>query len=380
MKIVIAPDSYKGSLTALEVGKIMKQAILYEIIDAEIAVLPMADGGEGTLEALVFSTKGAKEEIEVTGPLGGKVRTHYGVLGDGASVVIEMAAIAGLPMVPKEKRNPMLTTTYGVGEAIVHALEKGYRQFKIGLGGSATNDGGLGMLQALGVQFLNEAGQPIIPIGASLAKIKSVNFDTLHKGVLSSQFEVASDVKNPLCGPTGASFIFGPQKGGTLEQLYMLDEAMFQYATLIEQCLDKEFKEIPGAGAAGGLGFAFLTIGGELRSGARIVAEALGLEDKIKKADWVITGEGQSDSQTLYGKVPFYVAKLAKKYNAPTILISGSLGEGVEQLYDYFLSCHSIVNGPMSLVEAMSNAEKLLTNKTRNIARLIMKVYQSKEI
>jgi glycerate kinase len=380
MKIVIAPDSYKGSLSALDVGKTMRQAISNEIIDAEIEVLPMADGGEGTLDALVFATNGAKEEIEVTGPLGDKVRTYYGVLGDEATAVIEMAAIAGLPMVPKEKRNPMLTTTYGIGEAIVHALEKGYRHFKIGLGGSATNDGGLGMLQALGVQFLNETGQAINPIGASLGEIKSVNFDTLHKAVLASQFEVASDVKNPLCGPTGASFIFGPQKGGTPEQLQMLDEAMLHYANLIEKCLNKVLKEIPGAGAAGGLGFAFLTIEGELKSGASIVGEALGLEEKIKKADWVITGEGQSDSQTLYGKVPFYVAKMAKKYNVPTILISGSLGEGIEQLYDYFLSCHSIVSGPMSLEKAMSHADKLLTRETRNVARLLMSSYKSNGI
>ncbi|MDQ0160978.1 glycerate kinase [Aeribacillus alveayuensis] len=371
MNIVIAPDSYKGSLSALEVGKTIKKAFLKEIPDATIDVIPMADGGEGTLETLVYSTNGKRIQINVTGPLGDPIESEYGVLGDGKTVVIEVAKIAGLPMIPPEKRNPMKTTTFGIGDAILRAANSGYRNFIIGLGGSATNDGGLGMLKALGVTFLDEDGNVVKPIGSSLLRVQSVDFSTINAIVKECHFRIASDVDNPLCGEQGATAVFGPQKGATPKQVEELDQALKNYANLIESDLGKQYQNMPGAGAAGGLGYSFLLIGGEIISGAEIVAEATGLVEKIKCANWVITGEGQSDYQTLYGKVPSFIAKTANKYKIPTILLSGGLGQGYEQLYDYFVSCHSITAGPISLEDCMENARELLFYQSRNIARLI---------
>ncbi|OZM56644.1 glycerate kinase [Lottiidibacillus patelloidae] len=371
MKIVIAPDSYKGSLTSLEVGTTMKEAFLKEVPGATIDVVPMADGGEGTLDTLLFATNGKRFHVEVTGPLGEPVETAYGVLGTSNTVVIETANIAGLPMVPSEIRNPMNTTSYGVGEAIIEAVKSGHRDFIIGLGGSATNDGGLGMLQALGVKFVDENEGEVSPFASSLSSIKKVDFSALNPIVKDCKFRIASDVNNPLCGEQGATAVFGPQKGATSKQVKELDFTLKQYAQLIEETLGIEHQSTPGAGAAGGLGFAFLLIGAEIISGSEIIAEATNVVEKIRHANWVITGEGQSDYQTLYGKVPAFIAKAGKRYNVPTILISGGLGDGYEKLYDYFVSCHSITAGPISLEACIKNAEILLFNQTRNIARLI---------
>ncbi len=371
MKIIIAPDSFKGSLSAKEVGLTIQEAFLKEIPGAEVEVLPMADGGEGTLNALLFATNGEKVNTVATGPMGEQVTTVYGILGDGKTAVIEMAQVAGLPMVPASKRNPTQTTTYGVGELVVAALEKGIRSFIIGLGGSATNDGGLGMLQALGAVFLDQADMPVNPIGASLSEITKVDLTNMHPGLKESQIRVASDVENPLCGENGASFIFGPQKGATAAQVKLLDAGMANYAGLVEANLGKKLQHIPGAGAAGGLGFGFLVLGAEILSGAQVVAEATALEDRIAKADLVITGEGQSDFQTLYGKAPFYVAQLAKKHGVGTILISGGLGQGHAQLLEQFVSCQAIVNTPMPLEQAIAQARPLLSSSARNIARLL---------
>ncbi|RAL25795.1 glycerate kinase [Thermoflavimicrobium daqui] len=371
MKIVIAPDSYKGSLSSKEVGLIIQKAFQEEMPTADIEVVPMADGGEGTLETILFAVGGEKVDLEVTGPLGNRIMTSYGVLSDQETVVIEIAQVVGLPQIPQNQRNPMLTTTYGVGEQMIHALKRGYRKFIIGLGGSATNDGGLGMLQALGITFLDRDGSAVKPIGASLEKIKEVDFGTIHPEVLKCEIKVASDVKNPLCGKTGASYVFGPQKGATKEQVEKLDQGLAHYASLVENALDQSIQYVAGAGAAGGLGFGLLTIGAKILSGSQVLAEATGLEEKIKKADWVITGEGQSDFQTLYGKVPSFVAKLAKKYDSKTILISGSLGNGFEQLYEEFISCHSIAIGPLSIKESIASASKYLYICACNIARLL---------
>lgn len=373
MNIVIAPDSYKGSLSALEVGTTIKEAFLQEMPDADIEVIPMADGGEGTLETLVFATNGKRIHIEVAGPLGAPVASEYGVLGDGKTVVIEMANIAGLPMVPAHQRNPMYTTTFGIGEAILKAAKSGYQDFIIGLGGSATNDGGLGMLQALGATFLDENGHSVQPFGSALFNVKKVDFSTMNSIVNECHFRIASDVDNPLCGERGASAVFGPQKGATEKQVVEFDQALKNYADLIESDHGVKLQNTPGAGAAGGLGFAFLLIGGELQSGSEIVAEATNLVEKIKHSNWVITGEGQSDYQTLYGKVPSFIAKTSKKFGKPTILISGGLGKGYEQLYDYFVSCSSITAGPITLEDCMENARELLFNQARNIARLIQR-------
>ncbi|MCJ8164882.1 glycerate kinase [Pontibacter sp. E15-1] len=371
MKIVVAPDSFKGSLSAKEVGLTIQEAFLREIPGAEVVVVPMADGGEGTLDALLFATNGEKISAVVTGPLGEQVTTVYGILGDGKTAVIEMAQVAGLPMVPDSKRNPSQTTTYGVGELILAALEKGIRSFIIGLGGSATNDGGLGMLQALGATFLDKAGSPVKPVGAALQEIASVDFTDTYPALKESKFTVASDVENPLCGENGATFVFGPQKGATVTQLQQLDDGMAKYARLVEAQLGIKMQSVPGAGAAGGLGFGFLVLGAEIQSGAQVVAEATCLEAQIRQADWVITGEGQSDFQTLYGKAPFYVAQLAKRYGVGTILISGGLGPGHEQLLDHFVSCHAVVNSPMPLQQAIDQAQPLLFSCARNIARIV---------
>ena len=378
MKIVVAPDSFKGSLSAREVGVTVREAFILEMPEAQVEVVPMADGGEGTLETLLYATKGEKIETMATGPLREPVRTCYGILGDGETAVIEMAQVAGLPMVPAAKRNPALTTTFGIGEIIAAAINKGIRSFIVGLGGSATNDGGLGMLQALGVVFQDQYGRNVEPIGESLQKITSVNFSRLHPELKSCRFRIASDVENPLCGENGASCVFGPQKGATEEQVRQLDKGMRHYANLVEAHLNAELQTKPGAGAAGGLGFGFLALGAEIMSGSKVVAEAAGLENQIETADWVITGEGQSDSQTLYGKAPFYVAGLAKKYKVGTVLISGGLGEGHEALLDHFISCHSIVNAPMPLEHAIADAQALLFSCARNIARLINKASRLK--
>ncbi|RDV15736.1 glycerate kinase [Pontibacter diazotrophicus] len=378
MKIVIAPDSYKGSLSAKEAGNTIREAFMLEMPGAEVVVIPMADGGEGTLDSLLFSTNGERVNTVATGPLGEQIHTCYGILGDGETAVIEMALVAGLPMVPEDMRNPTLTTTFGLGELINQAIDKGLRKFIVGLGGSATNDGGLGMLQALGAAFLDRNGINVKPIGESLQQIIAVDFTNLHPKLKECTFRIASDVENPLCGENGASYVFGPQKGATEEQIRVLDEGMSNYANLVEEHLKTKLQNIPGAGAAGGLGFGFLALGAEILSGSQVVAEAAGLENHIKEADWVITGEGQSDYQTLYGKAPFYVAGLAEKYGVGTILISGGLGKGHEQLLEHFVSCHSIVNAPMPLEKAIAHAQPLLFSCARNIARLINRASQSK--
>ena len=371
MKIVIAPDSFKGSLSAKEAGTIILRALSSEMEGLEAAVVPMADGGEGTLEALVFATGGKTVEVEVQGPLLKRVRTCYGVLGDRQTAVIETANTAGLTMVHEEERNPLYTSSCGVGEAIRHALDAGYRRLIVGLGGSATNDGGMGMLQALGAVFEDSSGRPVAPVGGRLKLIDQVRLDSLDPRLSEVTLLAASDVTNPLCGEQGSSAVFGPQKGATAEQVQELDRGLDHYARLIEECLGRSLKDQPGAGAAGGLGFGLLVLGGRIQNGAQIVADASGLEEVIREADWVITGEGQTDFQTGYGKVPMYVAQLAQKHGAKPVLISGSLGEGVDSLYDPFVSLQSILCRPMSVQEAMREAEPLLYQAARDWARLL---------
>lgn len=373
MIVVAAPDSFKGSLSAKEAGLIIKEAFAIEVPEAVVHIVPMADGGEGTLEALLFATRGERINTLATGPLEEKISTSYGVMGDKETVVIEMALVAGFSMVPDNKKNPMLTTTFGVGEIIKEAMDRGFRKFIIGLGGSATNDGGMGMLQALGADFLDSHSRQLKPVGDSLINIASVDFSNLDPRLKECSFRIASDVENTLCGLNGASHIFGPQKGATAEQVLLLDKGMKNYAGLVEKALQVKLQDLPGAGAAGGLGFGFLILGAELFSGSKIVADATGLKDLIKKADWVITGEGQSDYQTSYGKAPFYVAKMAKECGVNPILISGSLGKGHELLLNHFVSCHSIIDTPMSLTDAMANAKINLSLTARNIARLLYK-------
>jgi glycerate kinase len=370
VNIVISPDSYKGSFSATEVSHTIYRAFKKRLPECHFDIMPMADGGEGTVDALVNATSGKKIETEVTGPLGKKVKTYYGVLGDNQTVAMEVANTAGLQMVGNLK-DPGKTTTYGLGELLVRAIRDGYRKFIIGLGGSATNDGGMGLLQALGVKFFDSKGNLLPHQGESLKKVNAVDVSDILPLLSECQLTIASDVENILCGEKGATYIYGPQKGLDKNQLAFIDRAIENYATLIENILGKSVRNIKGAGAAGGLGFAFLLLGASLKHGAALVAEVIGLEEKIKHADWVITGEGQSDDQTLFGKVPHYVAQLAKQYGKKAVLISGSLGKGHEKLYDFFTSCHSIIPSPMQVEEAMKNVGALLFDTAFNIAGLI---------
>ncbi|MCL6454039.1 MAG: glycerate kinase [Alicyclobacillus sp.] len=389
MKIVIASDSFKGSLTAWEVGTVTERALRSVFPDATIEVVPMADGGEGTVDAMVQAASGTWNEVTITGPLGTPVVTRYGVIpsrpvpqmpvaekpaldaADAMTAIVEVASIAGLPMVPRHLRNPEQTTSYGLGQVIRHALDAGYRRFIVGLGGSATNDGGIGLLQALGAVFLDADERPVPPVGGALPDISTVRLDTIDSRVWESDIQVACDVDNPLCGEQGASAVFGPQKGATPEQVRRLDAGLLHFATRIEAATGKRLHLVPGAGAAGGLGFAFLLLGASLVPGAKLVGDVVGLEEKMRGADFVFTGEGQSDFQTLFGKVPFYVAQVAARHGAKAILLSGGLGAGIEALYDHFVSLHAIVSRPMALDEAMANAASLLAVAAENIARLL---------
>ncbi|MDL4839514.1 glycerate kinase [Aquibacillus rhizosphaerae] len=369
MNIVVAPDSYKGSLTALEVASVMKRAIndldkLHQVI-----VKPMADGGEGTIDTMLAATEGQRITITCTGPLGKKINTFYAVTND-ETVIIEVANISGLVQVPEADRNPERTTTYGIGEVIKDGLEKGYRKFIIGLGGSATNDGGLGMLQALGLKANDQDGKAVGSFGSDLFNINHVNFKGIDKRMSDVDIRVACDVDNPLCGPYGSSAVYGPQKGATPNQVERFDDALQNYAFLVERELGKAYQTIHGAGAAGGLGFALLTLGGKLESGAELLGGAAGLEKVIRKSDLVITGEGQSDDQTLRGKAPAYVADLATKYNIPAVLISGSLSGDVNALRLKFAGCFSIINKPLALNQCIEQAEQLVYEQTKQVVNL----------
>src|SRR6266516_6341990 len=324
MRIIIAPQSLKGSLTAAQAGEAIAQGVRNVHPTAEIEIVPVADGGEGTVQALVDATGGKIIQQTVTGPLGEQVPAFFGLLGDGSTAVIEMAACAGLPLVPPEKRDPRITTTYGVGELILAALDYGSRHFIIGIGGSATNDGGAGMAQALGARLLTKEGKEIARGGAALTTLAHISTATMDPRLQECTVEVASDVSNPLCGPTGASAVYGPQKGATPEMVVELDRALAHYAQIIEHDLGVAVGDIPGDGASGGLGAGLIAfLHATLRPGAQIVLEAVHLEERMRTADLVITAEGQLDSQTAYGKSVGAVAALAKRYRLPVLALAG---------------------------------------------------------
>lgn len=378
MKILVAPDSFKGSLSSKEVLKAISEGIR-RAIDAEIAGLPIADGGEGTVDALITSLGGKIIDVDVLGPLGNVVKGYFGVLNDGTAV-IEMAASSGLNLVPNDMRNPLITTTYGVGQLIKEALDKGCRKFIIGLGGSATNDGGAGMIQALGVKLLDEDGKDIPYGGGNLHKLKKVDTSSIDKRVYESSFIVASDVTNPLCGEYGASAVYGPQKGATPEMVEILDDNLRHYASVVKETLGKDFLDVPGAGAAGGLGFSLMAfLNAKIRSGIDIVMEASNIDEKIKSCDIIITGEGNTDFQTAYGKAPAGIARIAKKYGKPVVILSGGLGKNYKDLYDIGVtSMFSIVDRPMTLQEAMINAKKLISDRAEDIIRIFISGRNSK--
>lgn len=375
MKIVVAMDSFKGSLTSIEAGEAIRKGILNVDASAKVVVKPLADGGEGTTEALVSGMGGILCTKRVTGPIGLAVEATYGILPDQNMAVIEMAQAAGLPSVPKEKRNPLYTTTYGVGEMIKACIEKGCRKFIVGIGGSATNDAGIGMLKALGYRFLDSKGQDVGEGGQVLERVHHIDETNVLAELKVCEFQVACDVNNPLYGPNGAAFIYGPQKGATPEIVAHLDAGLKHFAKVTSDFLGEDFSQVKGAGAAGGLGFGFMAfLGGKLESGIQIILKENQLEEAIKDADLVITGEGRLDNQTAMGKAPIGVAKLAKKYNLPVIGLAGALAQEAKKCNEEGIDAYfSIINSAMSLEEAMNreNALKNMTQTTEQIFRLV---------
>lgn len=357
MKVIVAIDSLKGSLSSLEAGKAVEDGIKKAIPTAEVMIKPVADGGEGTVSALTSGLNGRLEKAEVTGPLGQKVKAVYGILPD-KTAVIEMAEAAGLPLVPDDQRNPMHTTTYGVGELIQQALEKGCRKFIVGIGGSATNDGGTGMLQALGCHFYKKDGTEICPGAEEIEEIARVDIGGMDRRLEECRFEIACDVTNPLCGERGASAVFAPQKGADARMVGRLDDALSHLADVTEEVLKTDNRNLPGAGAAGGLGFAFASyLGGDLRPGVEIVLDAVLPEKELSEADIVVTGEGRFDGQTAMGKAPVGIAKRAKEKGCMVLVFAGSIEpQGVRKVQDEMQlvdGAFPILPGVMTLEEAM---------------------------
>ena len=375
MKIVIAPDSFKESLTALEVAETIATAFAEHLPKAEFVKVPVADGGEGTVQSMVDATGGAIITKNVTGPMGLPVTAHYGILGAnnhfGANTaVIEMAAASGLHHVPANQRNPLISTSFGTGELIADALERGIRHIILGLGGSATNDAGAGMLQALGYRFLDTHQQPLALGGMALAQLHRIDASHIHPAIKQCHFDVACDVDNPLCGPRGASAIFGPQKGADEAMVKHLDTALAHFATVAVDHGVIDSRTAAGAGAAGGMGFGVMSfLQGSLRPGVDIVMDAVGLAEKITDADLVITGEGRIDGQTVFGKTPMGVLRVAKKHNVPVIGIAGCLGDGAEKMLEQGMSAiFDIIPAASDLQLALANAKPNLHRAASNIA------------
>ncbi|MDE9565345.1 glycerate kinase [Xenorhabdus bovienii] len=377
MKIVIAPDSFKESLSALQVAEAIEQGFREIFPQAAYIKLPMADGGEGTVESLVAATGGQRISCSVTDPLGQPVDAFFGLLGDGKTAVIEMAAASGLHLVPMEQRNPLITTSYGTGEIILAALEHGAQKLILGIGGSATNDGGAGMMQALGAQ-LWDGDCRILPLGgAALTRLESIDLSSLDPRLNQLEITVACDVNNPLCGELGASAIFGPQKGATPEMVKVLDSALHHYGMKIESLTGKKVIDVAGAGAAGGMGASLLgCLGAKLQSGIEIVINTLKLEEAIQGADLVITGEGRMDSQTIQGKTPIGVARVAKKFGIPTIALVGGMSRDYHVVHQHGLDAvFSIVPGACSLSDALVNGADNLRVTARNVASVWRMAY-----
>lgn len=373
---VLAPDSFKESMSAKVACNAMERGIRKVFPNAEIIHVPMADGGEGTIDALVDGNEGTRVEVTVSGPLPTeKVTTYYGLLADKKTAVIEMAKANGIELLAEEKRNPLVTSTYGTGEMIQAALDQGVKTIIIGIGGSVTNDGGAGMAQALGVRFFDSENRELPMGGGALAALSRIDTTELDPRIKETEIIIASDVTNPLTGPKGASVVFGPQKGATPEMVEELDKALAHYAEVIERDLGLEIKEQPGAGAAGGLGAGLLVFTeAKMQSGIELVIELTHLEEKIVQADYVFTGEGGMDFQTKFGKTPYGVAKIAKKYNKPVLACAGYIGEQVEVLYEEGITAiFGILAKAGSLDEALKSGEANLERTVENIVRILDK-------
>lgn len=375
MKIIIAPDSFKGCMSARQAAEAMEHGVHHVLPDAECVLVPMADGGEGTVQSLVDATGGTLLEATVTGPLGTPVHAQYGMLGDGCTAVIEMAAASGIGYVDETTRDPRITTTYGVGELILDALDHGATAFILGLGGSATNDGGAGMAQALGAHLLDAQGNELPFGGAALAGLAAIDVSDLDSRIATADIRLASDVTNPLTGPQGASSVFGPQKGADASMVAELDAALHHYASIVARDFGRDVETVPGAGAAGGLGAGFLAFtGARMQSGVSLVVETTGLKTLAAGADWCFTGEGGIDSQTQYGKTPIGVARALKEAapHCPVVAFAGNVGSGVEELYSQGIDAvFGIVPGPQNLRQALACGAENLERCAANVTRLI---------
>ena len=375
MKVVIAIDSFKGSLTSLEAGRAIEQGIKRVYLQSEVLVKPLADGGEGTVETLVEGMNGRIRRLNAMGPLGNMIECSYGIIEAKNTAVIEIAKIAGLTLITKEQRNPLNTTTYGIGQIIIDAIKQGCRHFIIGIGGSATNDGGIGMLKALGYQFSDENGQDVGEGGQALERVSSIIIEKANPILKECNFHIACDVANPLCGKNGATYIYGPQKGVTPEIAAELDQAMNHYASVTSKFLHNDYASAEGAGAAGGLGFAFLSyLNATLTPGIDLILNAVELEKELEDTDITVTGEGRLDHQTAMGKAPVGVARLAKKYGSKVVAFAGSVtpeatacnAAGIDAFFP-------IVRGITTLAEAMDpqNAKSNMAAAVEQVFRLL---------
>ena len=374
MKIVIAPQGFKAGISGLEAARAIARGVSAAVPDAETVLAPVADGGDGTLNALVDGTGGRVFTSTVTGPLGQPLEAQWGVMGDGNTAVIEMALPSGLALVPQRRRNPRITTTAGTGEMLSEALDRGYTRIIVGLGGSATNDGGAGLATALGARFLDSSGNPLPPGGSALARLDRIEIDGLHPRLGEATVIAATDVTNPLCGPDGASAVFGPQKGANPDMVQELDAALANYARVVARDLGRDVSEQPGAGAAGGLGAGLMAFtGATLQSGIDMVCEVLNFDSLLEGADLVITGEGRADHSTIFNKAPVGVARHAEAHGIPTILLAGGLGPGYEELYDYSLAAVvCIADRPMTFDVSLSRTAELLEATAERTMRLIL--------
>ncbi|WP_054956851.1 glycerate kinase family protein [Paenibacillus dakarensis] len=376
MVIVLAPDSFKESMTAKEVCEAMEKGIRKGNPDISCIHVPMADGGEGTMQSLVDATGGRVHTLKVRGPLGNEVEASYGISGDGVTGILEMASASGIHLVAPVHRNPLITTTYGTGELIRACLNHGVRKLLIGIGGSATNDGGAGMVQALGGKLLDADGNELPGGGGALGRLASIDLTHFDPRLRDVEVEVACDVTNPLCGPQGASHVFGPQKGATPDMIQQLDDNLRHYANVIQRQLNQDIVDVPGAGAAGGLGGGLMIfLGGVLKKGIDMVIDYTGLEEKVQQADMVWTGEGGMDFQTQYGKTPLGVAMVAKKYDKPVVALAGRIGDQIEVLYDKGIdSIFGIMPCAATLAEALAHGPENVERTSENVIRLLRSV------
>lgn len=372
MKIVIAPDSFKDSLSAEKVADAIALGLADVLPQAQIIKCPMADGGEGTVDAIVAAGNGQLRRNTVQGPFGAPVQASWGWLPDSHTAIIEMAEASGLQRVALDQRNACTSSTYGTGELIKAALDAGAQRIILAIGGSATNDAGAGALQALGLRLLDAEQQTLARGGLALTHLTAIDLQGLDSRLAEVRFEIAADVNNPLCGEHGASAIFGPQKGASPEQVQLLDTALDHFADHCARVLPRDVRHEPGSGAAGGLGFAAKAFfGAEFRAGVEVVAELVRLAEAVKGADLVITGEGRFDAQTLRGKTPFGVARIAQQHGVPVVVLAGTLGEGYQALYEHGINAaFAVTSGPMTLEHACAHASRLLTDRARDVARL----------